>query len=190
LIGAAVLAALVFLTWRQSTYWRNTITLFTRVVTVDARNYAGYNVLGVDFLLRHKAAEAVPLFRRALEIWPAHLDSRFNLGLALAELGDTDEAMEQFSAVLSLNPRDAESLFNLGQALLKKGLPGEALQRFEAALALDPDQPAILLARGVAQERLGRMAGAADDFRRAVELDPGNAEARDKLERALRIPGR
>jgi len=190
LISVAVIPALVFLTWRQTAHWKSTVTLFTRVVAIDTANYIGYNMLGVDYLLRHEAAKAVPLFRRALAIWPAYLDGRFNLGLALTELGETDEAMEQFAAILRIKPRDPESLFNLGKALLEKGRTDEALQHFAAAVALDPNQPAILFARGGALARSGRLIEAAEDFRRVVELDPGNAEARASLEYALRILGK
>jgi len=183
----SVILALTLLTWRQTTFWSNTLNLFTRVVSVDPGNFTGYNMLGSYHLTNHEPAKAVPLFRTALQIMPAYKDSRFNLGLALAELGDSAGAIEQFTALLRVNPNDAECLYNLGKALLELGRASEALRSLDAAQALNPAEPAILFSRGLAFTQLDRMAEAAGDFRKVLELDPENTEARDNLEHALRL---
>lgn len=170
--GVVAVAALLACTRLQSAYWRDTITLFTRVVTVDPRNFTGFNMLGAEYLLRGEPAKAVPLLRRSVEIWPAYQDGRYNLGLALARLGQTEEAIAQFEANLRVNPRDVETLLNLGRGLAKLRRFPEALRRFDAALALAPDEPSVLFERGLVHVELGQISAAADDFGRVLELDP------------------
>ena len=155
--AAAILATLAFLSWEQSSLWKNTVTLYTHVTRVDPRNWVGYNMLGSDLLVRGETAEAARFFRKALEINHLALEARYNLGLALAQSGETDAAIEQFTAVIGYEKgatRDAEALYNLGNLLLEKGRNEEALRHFDAALAANPAQTEIYVSRGLALEAL------------------------------------
>ncbi|MHB8834559.1 MAG: tetratricopeptide repeat protein [Candidatus Methylomirabilia bacterium] len=155
--AAAILAALTWLSWQQSSLWKNSVTLFTHVTRVDPRNFVAYNMLGADLLVRRDAIAAARLFRKALEINPLALEARYNLGLALAQAGETDAAIEQFTTVIGYEKgttRDAEALYNLGNLQLEKGLAEEALRNFDAAAAVNPGQPEIHVSRGRALNAL------------------------------------
>ena len=70
-VGFAVVATLATLTWRQSGYWSDSRTLWTRAVELDSRN---------DVAL-------------------------YNLGAALAEVGQRDEAIARYDQVLAIVPQ-------------------------------------------------------------------------------------
>jgi tetratricopeptide (TPR) repeat protein len=192
LSAAAILTTLTLLSLKQAALWRDTVTLFTHVTRVDPGNFVAYNMLGSDLLVNRDAAGAARLFRKALEINPLALEARYNLGLALAQTGDTDAAIEQFTAVIGYRKgaaRDAEALYNLGNLLLEKDRAEEALRNFDDAVAADPGRPQIHVSRGLALAALQRLPAAAAAFRSAVALDPENATARYHLGRALVATG-
>jgi protein O-mannosyl-transferase len=154
--AAAVLAILALFTWRQASWWKDTATLFNRVITVDPRNYFAFNMLGADSYVRGDSARAEALFARALALRPEYYVARYNYALALAANGRSYEALAQFTAVIRFNPRDAESHFNRGRLLLDAGNAEAALRDFEAALAVQPEERQFRIARDRALALLGR----------------------------------
>ena len=154
--AAAILAVLALLTWRQTAYWKNTLTLLERVIAVDPRNYFAFNMLGANYLVEGETGRAETLFARALEIRPEYNVARYNFALALAGSGRSEEAIAQFTAVIRFNPRDAESLLNRGKLLLEAGNAEAALRDFETALTVAPGERQLRDARDRALARLGR----------------------------------
>lgn len=154
--AAGILLTLSLLTAQQSGYWKDTVTLLSRVIAVDPRNSFAFNMLGANYLARGETGRAVPLFAKALELRPGYSEARYNLGLALAETGRIDDALEQFTMVILFNQKDAEALYNRGRLLLERGKLEEALRDFDAALAASPGEPQICLARKHVLELLGR----------------------------------
>jgi Flp pilus assembly protein TadD len=62
--------------------------------------------------------EAVSQFRQILQLYPAHSNARFALGVALGKQGNRKEAIQEFEKVLELNPGDEAVLRTLQE--LKK----------------------------------------------------------------------
>jgi tetratricopeptide (TPR) repeat protein len=83
-----------------------------------------------------RACEA---YRRALDLDPAHVDARVNLGRLLHEAGDPGAAEAQYRLALRLSPEDATAAFNLGVALEDLGRPKDAIAAYRRALRADPD---------------------------------------------------
>ncbi len=188
--AAGMVAALMFLTWRQSHYWKNTVTLFDRVVAVDSRNYLAFNLLGAESLRVGEPAKARALLVKSLAIKPGFLQARYNLGLALAVSGEHQAAIEQFNGLIIANPADAESLYNRGKLLLESGRGEEALRDLDAARSLAPERSQIHVSRGLALAHLDQPAEAAAAFEDAAAIDPRNAETRYNLGKALDAAGR
>jgi arylsulfatase A-like enzyme/tetratricopeptide (TPR) repeat protein len=98
-------------------------------------------------------------------------------GVALSDLGRSDEARRQFERVLSLDPNNAPALQNLGIAALRQGDVARASDSLQRALALNPRLPLALNTLGVVRARSGDRAGAVDLWRRAVGVDPRQYDA-------------
>ncbi|RPJ60650.1 MAG: tetratricopeptide repeat protein [Acidobacteria bacterium] len=109
-----------------------------------------------------KYEEAVPEFRRALELNPEDVRSHSKLGIALAGIGRVDEAIAEYRKAMELDPDYADAYSKLGLALARLGRPHEARQQFEKALELFPDSAeahsnlaALLVGEGKLEESIG-----------------------------------
>lgn len=86
-----------------------------------------------------RADEAVAAYRRALELQPGSAAAQFNLGTALAALGQSDAAIESLSlAVEGFTDAERKALahYNLGNALARAGRLDDALAAYRASLRL------------------------------------------------------
>jgi tetratricopeptide (TPR) repeat protein len=80
-------------------------------------------------------AAAIDLFRRALEINPAHEDSIYYLGNCLAERGELDAALRQFADLMRLNRSSHRAFKRWGTLRAMSATSSEALAEAEEALA-------------------------------------------------------
>jgi hypothetical protein len=88
---------------------------------------------------RQNAAEAVVAGRAALSVNPADLETHFELGQALMNLGQGTEAIRHFSAALKARPTWAAARFCLGRCLLSQpGKRADGLAEMREALRSDP----------------------------------------------------
>ncbi len=135
---AGTLGILMVCAWRQTRYWRNSETLWTRTLACTKENVIAHGNLGVVFREQGKVDAAIDQFRAALRINPNDADSHNNLGTVLRQKGKIEEAMAEYQLALRLKPNLAEAHYNLGIALLQKGRAAEAMGQYQEALRIDP----------------------------------------------------
>jgi Flp pilus assembly protein TadD len=99
-----------------------------------------HNNLGFNLLMQKKYAEAAGEFREALKLNPRSPVARNNLGLALANLGETDQAVANWQS--ASGPATAHN--NLAAVLLEKGNYPNARKELELALSYNNAYPAAL----------------------------------------------
>lgn len=169
-IAVVVCAILAGLTWRQSTFWRNTETLWSRALDVDRNSsIAHYNL--ARFIARQgRYNEAILHYREAIEIRPDDPDTHNNLGLLLAARGDVDKAAEHFELALRADPTYAKAYFNLGRLFFRQGRLDEAVKYFDRALQLQPQVAEIHESLGRALALQGKKNEAAGHFAEAVRI--------------------
>jgi tetratricopeptide (TPR) repeat protein len=129
--------------------------------------------------------EAIPKWRRALELTPESAAANLNLGIALAETGELDSAIERYGKALEIQPDYAEVHNNMGSALARTGRLEEAIEQYQASIRIDPESAEAYNNLAVAQVRAGKQNDAIASFRKAVELSPESAEFHTNLGRAL-----
>ena len=69
-VAVAAVATLAALTWRQTGYWRDSMTLWTRAVEVDPRNDVALYNLGAALAEAGRRDEAIARYEQALAIVP------------------------------------------------------------------------------------------------------------------------
>lgn len=97
-----------------------------------------YNIAGFGLLVQKRTAEAIPCFRKALELQPDFAEAQYNLGNVMAMSGMIDTAAGHYRKALKIMPNYAEAHNNLGSILYKQGKINEAIEHFSAALRLKP----------------------------------------------------
>lgn len=147
LLGVAVI---VTLTWRariQTSYWRNSESIWTRTLAVTSENALAEKSLGYLLLKNGETDNAILHLQESLRIWPDYGQGRSNhdnarihdkLASALLQQGEIDGAITHWQKALSIDPDNPHVHVSLGTALLRKRLVAEAVFHYEKALAIAP----------------------------------------------------
>jgi tetratricopeptide (TPR) repeat protein len=178
---AATLCALMCCAARQTTYWRDSETLWTRSISEDPSNAVAYCNLGSALSHRGQTKESIRQYQIALRINPRYSIAHCNLGNAFARLGKMDEAIAEYRKALEVNPDYAEARGNLGNALVQTGKMEEAFTQFQKALAIWPDYAEAHFSLGAAFAKEGRDKEAIAEYRKALEIWPAYPEAHFNL---------
>ncbi|MGP8200596.1 MAG: tetratricopeptide repeat protein [Limisphaerales bacterium] len=136
---AGVLAVLMVCAWKQTSYWKDTETLWIHALACTKDNGVASSNLGAELLRNGKVDEAIRFYQKGLQLEPDNGDSHNNFGIALLQLGKMDEAIFHFQRALEINPENASARVNLGSALRRKGRGDEAIQQYQKALQINPD---------------------------------------------------
>jgi len=202
--SAAGVVALGIAAHSTTMHWRDTRTLFERVVQVEPESYLGHHKLGV---LLHQAGEhqlALEHYDRALDLRPSQPQADIRYDRALARIAlDRRDALEDIDRALDERPGHEGALrvfaqegegrfgllpseidFRLGLAL---SLPGPPLVALELASrrALSKGDNELALKHAVEYERLAPTSAMGARLEGRAALYSGQfARARDAFERA------
>jgi protein O-mannosyl-transferase len=181
-LGLAAIVGLGSLTWAQEGYWKDSVALFERSVSLNPDDPVGRGNLGMAWVDLGNLHRALPHFRRAVELAPGNASGRMNLGNALAMMGRFEEAIAEYQEASRLAPEDPRVRYDLGRTLLRAGRPGAALGPLREAIRLAPGHARAHAALGSALAAEGRIEEArreAEDSLRLAPADPAvRAEAR------------
>ena len=189
-LAVIALAALTVIAQRQVSYWRDSISLWTRALAVTSENHVAHNNLGRELVEKGNIDEAIAHYNAALRIKPAYATARTNLGVALAKRGKTDEAIASYMQALRLKPNFAEAHVDLGAALASQGKLSEAIDHYKTAIALNPNLPDARANLGLALANAGRIDDAIVEYKNALLLKPGFVEVQNNLGFALASQGK
>ena len=183
--AAAVITALSLVSFVQTSYWRNSETLWVHTLAVTSNNAIAHISLGNALTQKGSLDEAITHYQKALQIKPDYTVAYNNLGNALSQKGNVDEAIAHFQKALQIKPDYAEAHNNLGNALLKKGSLDEAIAHYQRALQIKPDDAEAHNNLGSALLKKGEVDEAIVHFQKALQIEPDNAEACYNLGNAL-----
>jgi protein O-mannosyl-transferase len=142
LLGATALLVIAALSWRawvQTSYWRDSETLFTHVLAVTRNNDVAENNLGIIFLEKGQLDEAISKLQAAIDLRPENGPAHDNLAKALLQKGQVADAMVHYRKLLELQPENVEARNILGTALIQQGRIREAIEQWRDALSIQPE---------------------------------------------------
>ncbi len=180
-----VITALMVCAWKQTSYWRNSESLWTHTLACTSDNYIAHNNLGDALLKKGSVDEAIAHFQKALQIKPDYAEAHNNLGDALLQKGSVDEAIAHCQRALQIKPDFAEAHNNLGDALFQKGSVDEAIAHFQKALQIKPDYAEAHNNLGNALFTKGSVDEAIAHYQKALQITPDSMEAHNNLGNAL-----
>lgn len=196
LIGAAVLLLLLAMkSHAESRLYVSDEVLFRANITQNPASWMGHHILAQRIgKSRERRAEAIALFRRALELNPRSAETMAAFaGLLIREPGQNAEAIALFEEAIRIRPTYAEAHNALANELV--AIPErllEAIEHYQTAIRLRPDfaLAEANLAMALAQVS-GREGEALKHFERALAVLPDYAPAHFYMARLLaRVPAR
>jgi tetratricopeptide (TPR) repeat protein len=137
--AALSVAVLSWRAWFQTSYWRDSETLFTHALAVTSNNDVALNNLGIIFLDKGQLDEAISKLQAATDLRPENGPAHDNLAKALLKKGRVAEAMVHYRKFLEIEPGNVEARNTLGTALIQQGRVSEAIAQWQEALAIQPD---------------------------------------------------
>jgi tetratricopeptide (TPR) repeat protein len=187
--AATILTALTRTAWLQTSYWRDSESLWRHALAVTGDNVVARVSLCDALLYDNKVDEAGAEAREILQMWPGNAHALGMLGMALARQGRPDEALPYLFAALESNADVFRLRYNLANVLFQKGKVDEAIAHYRKELEAHPDFAECHNDLAKALLRKGQFDEALFHLEKALELNPNYADARNNLGTALSQKG-
>ena len=193
LVGAIAAMAVVSLGARafgQTSYWKNSETLWNHALAVTGENDVAHNNLGFLFLRRGELDKAISEFQTALDIRSRNTQSHYSLGAALIEsnLGNAlarnqrwDAAVDHLQEAVRLRPDYADAYFNLGSVLFQQGKIDQAIAQWQKTLAINPRDSEAHRNVADALRKQGKVKEAMSEYEQALNIAPEDSAALNNL---------
>jgi tetratricopeptide (TPR) repeat protein len=185
--GGAILSLLMVMAYQQTTYWRDSVTLWRHTLGCTANNYTAHNNFGNALLDLGRTDEAAAQYREAVRINPSDPDARANLAQVMFKQGDAGEAIAQYQEALRIDPSSTTIRVHYGMDLFRLRRVEEAADQFRQALRIDPDDANahvclgnVLLSQGQPEQAIG-------EYSTALRIDPAEGLAAANLGHALLV---
>ena len=190
-VAAALLPLLLaVVTWKQSTIYADTETLWRDTLAKNPASWMAHNNLGTVLESEGRIDEAISHYGEAVRLKPDHAEAHNNLGNTFHKKGRTDEAIHEYREAIRLKPDYAIAYGNLGTTLGAKGRNDEAIEQLQESIRLNPLDGRAHYNFGIVLFKSNQADAAIKELRLAVRLLPDYANARINLGIALGSAGR
>jgi tetratricopeptide (TPR) repeat protein len=134
-----------------------------------------------DLAEQKRYADAIPEWRKAIELNAEEARPHFQLGLALGELGQVDEEIAEYRKAMRIEPSSAPTYTNLAIALQGQGKRAEAIEAYRKSLEIDSHNAKVRSNLAVALLEDGRTDEGVEQCKAALAEDPQNGDAHNAL---------
>ena len=188
--GTLAVVALGACAFVQTSYWKNSETLWNHTLAVTADNDVAHNNIGFLLLQRGELDEAILHFQSAVDIRSKKTEVHYGLGAALIQnnLGNAfarkhflDQAIGHFQEAIRLRPDYGDAYFNLGSVLFQEGRIDEAIVQWQKALAIQPRDAEAHRNLANAFRKQERLREAITEYDRALNIKPDDSLAVNNL---------
>jgi len=145
LAAALSLAACLFLTSRQIPCWKDSETLFKKMIDVSNRNFMAHYNLGNFYSRQGKSDAAIEQYQLALAAEPSYADAHNNLAEQFLAQKQYDQAIQHYQEAARIQP-SATAWYNLANcfadAARARGdtnLFAQSVRAFQQSVQLDPN---------------------------------------------------
>jgi tetratricopeptide (TPR) repeat protein len=198
--GAGIIAALVVGARIQTSFWRNSASLWAHTLACSPDNPVArlnYDASeGYQLGAQGHLAEAIERYERIVETAPSYADAKyiasvyFNLGMLFSRQNVPDKAIDHFRHAIELRPDYAEAHNNLGNVLAMRGRFDEAVTEYEQAIQINPDYADAHNDLADALAAKGRLSEAIQHYQTAIRIKPDYCGAYYNLGALFGLQGR
>ena len=183
-LAVAVVLICTALAYKQTTYWRDSISIWRHAISVTADNQTAHQDLAAALYARGQIAEshkqeragAIAHAKTVLNDFPYDVPTRDDLGVLLIQTGDPRGAVEQWEKSLQLNAEDGNALNNLAWVLatyprddIRNGK--QAVELAQKATSLPGGNvPLVIRTLAAAYAEAGDFSKAIETAQRAIDL--------------------
>ena len=161
----------------QTSYWRDSESLWNRALACQYDSWITHNNLGMDYISRGQMDQGIEQYQKAIEIDSKAPLTHFDLGVALAQEGNLAAAIVEYQKAIQLQLDYLQARNNLGDALLRTGQTAAAIDDFQEALKLAPQSTTLRNNLAFIFLRTGRVSEAVVEFQKVLEIQPDNVDA-------------
>ncbi len=164
---------------------RDSLVVVAEVLAKEPKETEALIIQALNYWKLGQLAKASASLEQALDIDPAFVQARNNLGGVLYDSRKYEDAVKVWRQALSIKPDYAEVHYNMGTALYQAGLYQPAADALQECLKLTPMDAMAHNNLGLALLKLGKTAEAVSQWRKAIEIEPDLAQAHINLGKAL-----
>jgi protein O-mannosyl-transferase len=178
--STVVLSCLFVATFIQVGYWRDSMTLYNRALSIAPANPLILNNRGVLYSDLHAYSQALADFNGSIALVPDFKVAYVNRSFVWNALGNSSQALADANEAIRLDPRNRRAYCNRGFVYDTLHDYTQAIRDFDKAIELDPGYADAYRNRGFAYGALGNYTQAMGDVEKGFELDPGNPDNYNK----------
>jgi tetratricopeptide (TPR) repeat protein len=115
------------------------------------------NDRAIELMKTHRFAEAIPLFRKAIEQDPSHWGYWYMAGQCYRFLNELENAVTYLKKAIALKSDEPSVLLSLGIALQLTNRLADAVAAFRKAIELDPDYELAYNSLALTQKKQGEL---------------------------------
>lgn len=187
LMAACAIAASIILAHQQTTYWRDSISLWEHALAVTSDNRTAHQNLAAALWSKgkttdareHSRAAAIAHARTTLKDYPFDVPTHNDLGVLLVQNRDVRAGIEQWEMSLRIDPDDGNALNNLAWVLatypadtIRDGKRAVELAE-KAAVLPGGEAPIVLRTLAASYAEAGDFSSAVDTAQHALDLATG-----------------
>ena len=150
--------------------------MYKRAQAQNPRDVDTVIAIGCVLAAEKRYSEALQTFDLALDMAPQHASALNNKGLALKNLGQSDDALKCFLSALQFDPQHRETILNLAVLLATLNRIAEADEVYAQLLKIEPRHVDAWLYRGKYASNIGQHKQAIEFFGQVLAIDPGNVD--------------
>lgn len=181
MVAVLALTALGICAHKQTSYWKDSITLFSHAIDVTEGNYLAYYNRAAALYNLGRRQEAIADYRMITTIDPSNADAWTGIAVTCNGLGEYQQARQAAMQAVRLRPDVAEMYNNLGVACGGLGLLQDALEQFTKAISIKPSLGDAYSNLGFLYTKLGRLKDARTAYEQALKYKPDSANAFNDL---------
>jgi protein O-mannosyl-transferase len=189
-VSTVAVLALMATAYVQTSYWRDSKSLWTHEIDCYPRSEQAYNCLGGAMVDEGRIDKAVEYFKTALGIDRNDVEALVNLGNIAAGQKEYAKAADYLSRAVKLRPGYVSAMHNYALALASLGETEKAVEILRKALAIEPDSTTVNGSLGVVLARRGDLDAAVSCLRKALEGSPKDVDVHNNLGMALLEQGK
>lgn len=155
---------------QQCMVWRNSMSLWSDVISKYQNIPAAYNNRGLAFKELNNPERSLQDFSKAINLDPDYEEAFINRGNVYRDQKRNDEAIADYSKAIALNPKLEKAYVNRGILYLFNWREEEALADFNKAIQLNPNYPESHYHKGLAFYNQKKYTEAIPSYNRAIQL--------------------